>query len=67
MLEAGEPRVQPDSPAEHPEKLYKERKLMVATCACTTCMLLCLTVNMPWLERLFPPTAPVSAAYGQTK
>ncbi|HVZ84797.1 MAG TPA: UbiA family prenyltransferase [Terracidiphilus sp.] len=56
-----------DSPAEHPEKLYREAKLMVATTACVACMLVCLTVDMPWLEKLFPPTAPVTGAYQQTK
>lgn len=49
----------PNSPAEHPEKLYREWKLMAATAVCVACMLLCLTVDMPWLERAFPPTAPV--------
>ncbi|HZB88056.1 MAG TPA: UbiA family prenyltransferase [Terracidiphilus sp.] len=57
----------PNSPAEHPEKLYREWKLMAATAACVACMLVCLMIDMPWLERVFPPTAPVSGAYGQAK
>ncbi len=53
---------QPDSPAEYPEKLYRDRKLMISTAACVACMTLCLTVDMPWLENLFPPTAPTAGS-----
>ncbi len=48
-----------DSPAEHPEKLYREWKLMVSVAACVAIMLLCLTIDMPWLRTSFSPTAPV--------
>lgn len=57
----------PDSPAEHPEKLYRDWKLMTSTAACVACMMVCLTVDMPWLETLFPPTAPVAGTYEPTK
>jgi 4-hydroxybenzoate polyprenyltransferase len=52
-----------DSPAEHPEKLYREGKLMLAVVACTVVMILCLVVDVPWINGFFTPTAPVSGAY----
>lgn len=52
----------PESPAEHPEKLYRDWKLMTATAACVACMVVCLAVDMPWLETMFPPTAPVAGS-----
>jgi decaprenyl-phosphate phosphoribosyltransferase len=48
-----------DSPAQHPEKLYREPGLMTAVFACTLVMLLCLFVDMPVLYKIFRPTAPV--------
>ena len=56
-----------DSPAEHPERLYREWKLMVAVACCTAVMIFCLAVDLPWLTRFFAPTAPVSGTYPQTK
>jgi decaprenyl-phosphate phosphoribosyltransferase len=57
----------PNSPAEHPEKLYREWKLMVAVALCTLCMTVCLVVDIPWLKHFFTPTAPVSGAYIESK
>jgi decaprenyl-phosphate phosphoribosyltransferase len=54
---------QRDSPAEHPEKLYRERKLMLAVASCTVVMIYCLAVDMPWINNFFTPTAPTSGAY----
>jgi decaprenyl-phosphate phosphoribosyltransferase len=51
-----------DSAVEHPEKLYREPKLVVASIVCATVMTLCLLVNMPILYKIFTPTAPVSPA-----
>lgn len=56
-----------NSPAEHPEKLYRERKLMIAVVSCTIVMISCLVVDMPWINGFFTPTAPVSAAYLERK
>lgn len=56
-----------DSPAEHPETLYKERKLMLAVVGCSVVMILCLVVDMPWISSFFTPTAPVSRAYRTPK
>jgi decaprenyl-phosphate phosphoribosyltransferase len=52
-----------DSPAEHPEKIYREWKFMIVVASCTLVMILCLVVNMPWIYKLLTPTAPVSGAY----
>jgi ABC-type dipeptide/oligopeptide/nickel transport system permease subunit len=56
-----------DSPAEHPEKLYREGKLMLAVVSCSVVMILCMFVDMPWFNNFFPPTAPVSGAYVERK
>ncbi len=56
-----------DSPAEHPEKLYREGKLMLAVASCTVVMIVCLFVDMPWINNFFTPTAPVSGAYAEGK
>jgi decaprenyl-phosphate phosphoribosyltransferase len=56
-----------DSPVEHPEKLYRERNLMIAVVGCTAAMIFCLVVDMPWVSNFFTPTAPVSGAYVQGK
>jgi decaprenyl-phosphate phosphoribosyltransferase len=56
-----------DSPAEHPEKLYRERKLMLAVVSCSVVMIFCLVVDMPWINNFFTPTAPVSGVYVERK
>jgi 4-hydroxybenzoate polyprenyltransferase len=56
---------QHDSPAEHPEKLYRDAKLMFAVGSCALVMVLCLIIDMPWLKGVITPTAPVSPAYTQ--
>jgi 4-hydroxybenzoate polyprenyltransferase len=56
-----------DSPVEHPEKLYRERNLMLAVLSCTVVMIFCLVVDMPWINNFFTPTAPVSRAYLERK
>jgi 4-hydroxybenzoate polyprenyltransferase len=56
-----------DSPAEHPEMLYRERKLMIAVVGCTAVMICCLVFDMPWMSSFFTPTAPVSNAYIERK
>jgi decaprenyl-phosphate phosphoribosyltransferase len=53
----------PESAVEHPEKLYREPKLMLAVLACVVVMAICLSVDMPKLYTTFRPTAPVSRAY----
>jgi len=53
----------PHSAVEHPEKLYRERKLMPAVVGCAFVMTICLLVDMPTLYKIFTPTAPVSRSY----
>jgi len=55
------------SPVEHPEKLYREWKLMLAVASCSAVMIFCLVVNMPWIGKTFAPTAPVSGPYLPTR
>lgn len=44
----------PSSPVEHPEKLYKQRGLMVAVVSCAVLMVVLLFVDIPMLDDFFP-------------
>lgn len=44
----------PDSPVQHPEKLYREPVLVVLLAACSTVLIVTSFVNLPWLLQLFP-------------
>ncbi|MFM8304474.1 MAG: UbiA family prenyltransferase [Actinomycetota bacterium] len=44
----------PSSPVEHPEKLYRERGLMIAVIACAVLVVVLLFVDVPALARFFP-------------
>jgi 4-hydroxybenzoate polyprenyltransferase len=48
--------MQPHSPAQAPERLWREPALMIPVAFCTIAMLLCLWQPMPWLHRLTEPT-----------
>ena len=48
-----------DSAAQRPERLYRERGLMLAVFASAVVMLLLLRVDIPAMYRFFTPTAPV--------
>ena len=50
--------LKPNSNAQNPEHLYRERGLMVAVVATTVVMVVLLTVDLPGMHRLFTPTAP---------
>jgi len=50
--------LKPNSAAQNPEHLYRERGLMVAVIATTVVMLVLLTVDLPAMHKLFTPTAP---------
>jgi decaprenyl-phosphate phosphoribosyltransferase len=50
-------------PVQRPETLYRQRSLVVAIAICGLVVTLCLFVDMPWLARLFAPTAPTDPAY----
>jgi decaprenyl-phosphate phosphoribosyltransferase len=43
--------------AEHPEKLHRERSLMIAVTLCAASMGALLFVDLPWLHHLFTPSA----------
>ncbi len=46
----------PESPAQNPEKLYREPYLMVALALCVAVLIVFSFVDLPWLARLFPKT-----------
>jgi decaprenyl-phosphate phosphoribosyltransferase len=47
-----------DSAAQHPEKLYRDPRLMFTVAVCTAAMLLFLFVDVPFLHHIFAPTIP---------
>jgi len=51
----------PDSPVENPEKLYRERALMVVLVACAVVMTVLLLVDLPFLADWFSPTVHAAA------
>jgi 4-hydroxybenzoate polyprenyltransferase len=51
--------MKPDSAAQQPEHLYRERGLMVAVVTAAVVMLVLLRVDLPVMYRVFAPTAPV--------
>jgi len=50
--------LKPNSAAQNPEHLYRERGLMVAVAGTAILMLVLLRVDLPRMHRLFSPTAP---------
>lgn len=50
--------LRPNSPAQHPESLYREPGLMATCAACALALMLCLWIDMPWLAELVAPLAP---------
>ena len=48
-----------DSAAQQPERLYRERGLMMAVVTATVVMMVLLRVDIPAMYRFFTPTAPV--------
>jgi 4-hydroxybenzoate polyprenyltransferase len=54
----------PDSPAQHPEKLYREPLFMASAIVCTLLMLALLAVDLPGLHAIFVPTVPPSPFWG---
>jgi 4-hydroxybenzoate polyprenyltransferase len=57
---------QEHSAVQHPEKLYREPRLMVWFTATVVVMVLLLFVRLPWLENIFMPTIPVVQPTGKT-
>ena len=54
----------PDSPVENPEKLYRERGLMVVLIACVVVMTVLLLVDLPFLGDVFSPSVHAAGAAG---
>lgn len=54
--------LKPESAAQHPERLYRERSLMAAVVATAVIMIALLRVDLPSVHRFVTPTAP--AQYG---
>ena len=54
--------LKPNSAAQNPEHLYRERGLMTAVVATTVAMVILLSVDLPAMHKLVTPTAP--AQYG---
>ena len=50
--------------AENPEKLYREKWLMLSVTICTLAMIVLLFVNLPSLQNIFAPTAPTQSHLG---
>lgn len=50
--------LQPDSPVQNPEKLYRQRSLMISTTVCAAVLIACLFIDLPLLGDLLAPTAP---------
>ena len=48
-----------DSPTQRPERLYRERVLMLAVVSCALLMSLLLFIKMPILHHVFVPTIPL--------
>ena len=47
-----------NSPTQHPEKLYKQKKFMVYVCLTTTFLVTCYLIRLPWLNSIFRSTVP---------
>jgi hypothetical protein len=45
-----------DSPVENPEKLYRQRGLMLVLAACVVVMTMLLLVDLPFLDDWFSPS-----------
>ena len=54
-----------NSPAQHPEKLYREPVLMITVVLCAAMMIGLLFVDVPVLYRIFAPSVPPSAGWGR--
>jgi 4-hydroxybenzoate polyprenyltransferase len=54
-----------DSPVQHPEKLYRELRMMALLAACCIVLAVMSFVNLPWLGRVFPKSGPPQAVHPQ--
>lgn len=49
---------EPESAVQNPEKLYKERRLMIPLLACVLTLVYLSFVRLPWLATMFPKSTP---------
>ena len=49
----------PHSAAQHPEKLYRQPRLMISVVACVVAMAILFFAPLPWIRELLAPTVPV--------
>jgi hypothetical protein len=47
----------PDSPVQHPEKLYREPRVMALLAVCCIVLVVTSCVHLPWLAQLFPKSS----------
>jgi len=52
--------LEPDSPVQRPEALYREGRLMLAVVACSVVLVALLFVDLPWLRESLAPWGPES-------
>jgi len=50
----------PNSPAQHPETLYKQKALTIYGLVTIIILIVCYVVRIPWLSRIFEPTIPIA-------
>jgi decaprenyl-phosphate phosphoribosyltransferase len=48
----------PDSPAQHPEALFRHKPFLVYGCLTAIVLIVCSIVRMPWLDQVFQTTIP---------
>ena len=48
----------PNSPAQHPEALFRHPSFVAYGCATAVVLIVCSVIRLPWLDRLFQTTIP---------
>jgi hypothetical protein len=48
----------PNSPAQHPEALFRHRPFLLYSCLTALVLLVCVVVRFAWLDRIFESTLP---------
>jgi 4-hydroxybenzoate polyprenyltransferase len=52
--------LEPDSPVQQPERLYRQPAFVASTALCAVVLTLCLFYDVPYLHEWFAPTAPTN-------
>jgi 4-hydroxybenzoate polyprenyltransferase len=48
----------PNSPAQHPEALFRHKRFLAYSCLTALVLVVCSVIRLPWLERVFESTIP---------